>query len=72
MPETAIAGWLSPVQAGRRLGVTPQRIVQLARAGEVEHVLTPLGRLLDPADVERLAAERERRRPGRQPEPVGR
>jgi hypothetical protein len=52
--------------------VTPQRIVQLARAGEVEHVLTPLGRLLDPADVERLAAERERRRPGRQPEPVGR
>ena len=62
MPETAIAGWLSPVQAGRRLGVTPQRIVQLARAGEVEHVLTPLGRLLDPADVERLAEERRQRR----------
>ena len=62
MPETAIAGWLSPSQAGRRLGVTPQRIVQLARAGEVEHVLTPLGRLLDPADVERLAEERRQRR----------
>ena len=45
MPETAIAGWLSPVQAGARLGLTPQRVVQLARAGEIEHVVTPLGRL---------------------------
>jgi hypothetical protein len=60
MPETAIAGWLSPVQAGRRLGVTPQRVVQLARAGELEHVLTPLGRLLDPRAVECLASERGR------------
>ena len=62
MPETAISGWLSPSQAGARVGLTAQRIVQLARAGEIEHVLTPLGRLLDPDAVERLAEERRRRR----------
>jgi hypothetical protein len=42
------------------LGLTPQRVVQLARAGELEHVLTPLGRLLDPRAVECLASERGR------------
>ena len=68
MPETAIGEWLTPAQAGARVGLTAQRIVQLARAGEVEHVLTPLGRLLDPADVERLAEERRRRRRERKAE----
>ena len=62
MPETAISGWLSPSQAGARVGLTAQRIVQLARAEEINYIMTPLGRLLDPADVERLAGERERRR----------
>jgi predicted site-specific integrase-resolvase len=70
MPETALSGWLSPKGAADRLGVTPQRVVQLARAGEIENILTPLGRLIDPEAVERLAAERETRRRGRRETPA--
>lgn len=46
-------------QVARRLGVTPQRVIQLANAGRIEHVRTPHGRLYDPVDVERFARERE-------------
>jgi hypothetical protein len=60
VPGIATQEWLSPAQAARLLGVTPERIRQLERAGRVTCVRTALGRLLDPADVERLAAERER------------
>lgn len=58
MPEIGVETWLSPAQAASRLGVGPERVRQLARAGRVAYVFTPLGRLLDPASVERLVAER--------------
>jgi predicted site-specific integrase-resolvase len=54
--------WLSPHQAGLKLGVTAERIRQLERAGRLSCLRTPLGRLFNSEDVDRLAAERERRR----------
>jgi excisionase family DNA binding protein len=54
--------WLSPSEAARELGVTPLRVRQLLSEGRLSHVRTSLGRLLDPADVERLRAERQQAR----------
>jgi hypothetical protein len=60
MPAIATQEWLSPAQAARRLSVIPERMRQLERAGRLPCWWTPLGRLFNPADVERLATERER------------
>jgi len=43
---------LSSVQAGMLLGVGPERMRQLANAGEVPVIHTPLGRLFRMRDVE--------------------
>ena len=51
--------YLTPSQAGRRVGLSPQRITQLAKAGRLAFVQTPYGRLIDAAAVEALAAERQ-------------
>jgi hypothetical protein len=60
---------LTPAQTARRLDITPQRVRQLLKAGELGYTATPLGRLVDAADVERLRVERERRHS--QQAPVG-
>jgi DNA-binding transcriptional MerR regulator len=67
MPAVATQEWLSPAQAARRLGVTPERMRQLERSGRLPCWWTPLGRLFDLADVERLVAERERTDQGAAP-----
>ena len=64
------ARWLTPTQAGRRLNLSAERVRQLTQAGQLACVRTPLGRLLDPADVERLAAERRRSGAPSELEPV--
>ncbi len=53
-----IENWLSPSQAGAMLGTSGQWVTQLARRGELDAVRTPLGWLVNPADVERVANER--------------
>ena len=53
---------LTTGQVARRLQISESRVVQLAREGKIEHEMTPLGRLYDADDVERLAAERQRQR----------
>ena len=50
---------LSSVQAGMLLGVGPERMRQLANAGEVPVIHTPLGRLFRMRDVEELMERRE-------------
>jgi len=59
---------LTPSQAARRLGLSSQSIGDLFDAGRLTGQRTPLGRLIDTASVERLAAERaaakSRRTPG--------
>jgi hypothetical protein len=57
--------FLTPSQATRRLDVTPLRVRQLRGDGSHAYVATLLGRLVDAKDVDRLAAERERRRRSR-------
>ena len=56
--ESATREWLTPAQAARLLGVTPQRVRQLADAGSLTCTRTPLGRLLDPDSVAAALAER--------------
>jgi excisionase family DNA binding protein len=50
--------FLTPMQAARALGVSPDRIRQLTEAGQLRFSRTALGRLIDAADVERLRLER--------------
>ncbi len=53
---------LSPAEAGRRLGLSVDRIRQLVDHGRLEATRTPLGRLIDAGSVEALAAERAAQR----------
>jgi excisionase family DNA binding protein len=57
-------------QAARRLEISPQRVVQMADAGQLPYRRTALGRLFDAAAVDRLA--RARQQPGRLREAVRR
>lgn len=49
---------LSTAQAARMLDRSTDRVRQLVRAGRLPAQMTPLGRLYDRRDVERLAAQR--------------
>ena len=53
--------WLSPAQAARVLGVTPQRVRQMTNEGRLRCQWTPLGRMIDFAAVEALRTERARK-----------
>ena len=66
MPVRPDVTGLTPAQAARELGLTPQRVRQLADGGHLAYTMTPLGRLLDPADVARLAQERAQQAAARQ------
>jgi predicted site-specific integrase-resolvase len=52
--------WLTPAQAARRLDVTPAMVRHWTKHGRLVFELTPLGRLIEPASVERLRSERDR------------
>jgi hypothetical protein len=62
--------WLTPLQAARRAGLSPDRIRDLVDSGRLRGQRTPLGRLIDPADVERLARARGARRRTTEPAPT--
>lgn len=49
---------ITPAQAGRLLGVTSERVRQLADSGRLPVVRSPLGRLFSRTDVEMLAKTR--------------
>lgn len=51
--------YMTPAQVSHRLGLTTQRVRQLANTGVLPCVVTPLGRLFAVEDVERLAGERD-------------
>jgi hypothetical protein len=53
---------LSTAEAARELGVTPARVRQLLQAQRLDYDQTTLGRLIHPASVARLKAEREAQR----------
>jgi len=56
--STTLEAVLSPAQVARRLDVTPARVRQLLDRGELPCTVTPLGRLVDAADVDALVAKR--------------
>jgi hypothetical protein len=62
-PQT-INRMLTPVQVGKLLGVSTDRVRQIALAGELPSMMTPLGRLYWLQDVQELALSREERRQG--------
>ena len=65
MSVNPYAAWLTAAIAARALDLTPNRVRQLADEGRIRSIRTPLGRLLDPADVERMRVERKGKRDGR-------
>ena len=55
--------FLTTLPAARRVGIGPERLRQLERAGRISAIRTSSGlRLFRQADVERLAAERAAKR----------
>ena len=57
MMSTAQA-MMSTAQAARAAGLSAERVRQRLRSGALPSVRTPLGYLIDPADIERLATQR--------------
>lgn len=53
---------LSPTEAGRRLGLSAERVRQLVRAGTLPSIPTPLGHLIRREDVDELAEARRQQR----------
>lgn len=52
---------LTTKETANHLDLSVRRIIQLANEGRIKHERTPLGRLFDEADVERIRVEREER-----------
>ncbi|MND07752.1 hypothetical protein D3C83_299630 [compost metagenome] len=47
-------------QVAQRLGVSPQRVLQLVEEGRISATMTPLGRLYEVAAVDALCEERQK------------
>jgi len=60
MSQESAPALLTTKEAARVLNLSPDRIRQLARAGELKFVESPYGRLFPLEEVERLRIERER------------
>jgi hypothetical protein len=56
--QTEMAEWVSPAQAARLLDLTTARLRQMALDGRIFYAQTPMGRVFNRAEIERLAAER--------------
>jgi excisionase family DNA binding protein len=56
------SGYVGPSGAGRRLGLSSERVRQLIATGELPATKTVLGHLVRVDDVEALARARERAR----------
>ena len=68
MPATAtIADALSTSAAARRAGVSPEAVRVWVRTGRLPATTTPLGILIDRAELDRFLAERSARRPRHAP-----
>jgi excisionase family DNA binding protein len=53
-----VSNYLTSSQAARALGLSAERVRQLAALGRLRSVQTPLGRLFDATDVEQLRRDR--------------
>ncbi len=69
-----MTNYVTPAEAARRLGLSVEMVRAWLRTGRIEHVRTPLGRLIPAEEVERIRAERQARggdRHGDMTVPVG-
>jgi excisionase family DNA binding protein len=62
-----IDGYLSVGRTASILGISVDRVRQLAKTGKLQFVRTPRGRLFDPASVEIERARREEEQEGWSP-----
>jgi len=60
--EKHLKGFLTPTQVARALSLSGQRVHQLIAEGKLACLVTPLGRLFDVREVERLRREREQKK----------
>jgi excisionase family DNA binding protein len=58
--ERKMTGFLTPTQASHILAVSKQRIHRLIAEGRLPCLMTPLGRLIEVREVERLKRERKK------------
>ena len=58
--ETSVGQWLTPTQASHLLDCSPEWVRILVKSGRLRGVVTGLGLLVDPRDLDRLRAERDR------------
>jgi hypothetical protein len=58
MLKSSTMAQLTTSQVARQLGITPTRVLQLVRAGRIACEETPLGRLFDQAEVQRVKVAR--------------
>jgi hypothetical protein len=57
--ERFMTGFLTPTQVACALSLSGQRVHQLMATGKLACVMTPLRRLIEVREVERLKRERE-------------
>lgn len=57
---TIPSGWLQTKEAGRHVGLSQARVIQLANRGVLRHIRTPWGRFIDPNSLTELATARAR------------
>jgi excisionase family DNA binding protein len=63
--DTDIETWLSPSEAGRRIGISGQRVRELIDAGKLPARRTVLGRLVPTSAVEAEIQRRQEKPQGR-------
>jgi excisionase family DNA binding protein len=59
-----VEGFLTPSEVARRLAVSVELVRVWLRAGKLDHISTPLGRLVPVEEVERMAEERRMKKKG--------
>ena len=59
-----VRGYIAPALAARKLGVSRSRVGQLMREGQIQTVMTPLGRLVSTRSLVQLQRRREVKRGG--------
>jgi excisionase family DNA binding protein len=47
-------------QVAHRLGISPQRVLQLVEAGRISATMTPFGRIYDVAEVDAFCKSRQK------------
>ena len=65
MSDLALNDHLTPLQAGLKLGKSPQTIKLWATRGQIAAVRTPLGTLIPQSEVDRLLREMDAQRASR-------